>query len=89
MALGASRSSVIVLVFREALAMTAIGLLVGGACAFAVGRLTANSLFGVAAFDPLTIAATSAIIAMAAVVAVWVPAQRASRVDPMVALRAE
>jgi predicted permease len=89
MALGASRSSVMALVFRDAFGMTAIGLLTGGVCAFAVGRLTANSLYGVAAFDPLTIAATSAIIAVAAGVAVWVPAQRASRVDPMVALRAE
>ena len=89
MALGASRVSVIGMVFREAFAMAAIGLVAGSACAFAVGKLTASSLYGVAAFDPLTIAAASFIICAAAFLAAWFPAQRASRVDPMVALRAE
>jgi predicted permease len=89
MALGASRASVVRLIFREAFSMAAIGLIAGGACAFAVGKLTAASLYGVSAFDPLTVAAASAIICGAAFLAAWFPARRASRVDPMIALRAE
>ena len=89
MALGASRASVIKLIFRDALAMAAIGLAAGAACTFAVGKLTASALYGVEAFDPLTIAGASGIIFGAAFLAVWVPARRASRVDPMVALRSE
>jgi predicted permease len=89
MALGASRGSVIGLIFREAFSMAAIGLVIGATAAFAVGKLTASTLYGVSAFDPLTVATASAIICLAAVFAVWFPAQRASRVDPMIALRAE
>ena len=89
MALGASRSSVVALLFREAFSMAAIGLVVGAACAFAVGKLTASNLYGVNAFDPLTVVAAAAVICAAAALASWLPARRASRVDPMVALRAE
>ena len=89
MALGATRASVVGLIFREAFAMAAIGLIAGAACAFAVGKLTATSLYGVNAFDPLTVASASVIICAAAFLAAWFPAQRASRVDPIVALRTE
>ncbi len=89
MALGASRGNVIALVFREAFSMAAIGLIIGAACAFAVGKLTASTLYGVNAFDPLTVAVASTIICASALLASWFPAHRASRVDPMVALRAE
>ncbi len=89
MALGASRWSVIQMVFRESFTMAAVGLVVGIVFAFAVGKFTAASLYDVAAFDPLTIAAASAIICAAAALASWLPAHRASRVDPMVALRTD
>jgi predicted permease len=89
MALGATRRIVVGLIFREAFAMTTAGLMAGIVCAFAVGKLTASSLYGVAAFDPLTVAVAAAIICAAAFLAAWFPARRASRVDPMVALRAE
>ena len=89
MALGATRASVVGLIFREAFAMAATGLIAGAACAFAVGKLTATSLYGVNAFDPLTVASASVIICAAAFLAAWFPAQRASRVDPIVALRTE
>ena len=59
------------------------------ACAFAVGKLTANSLYGVDAFDPLSVGAAAGVTCIAAFLAAWLPAQRVSRVDPMVALRAD
>ena len=89
LALGASRGSVVALIFREAFMMAAVGLLIGSVCAFGVGKLTASTLFGVDAFDLLTITAAAAVICIAAVLAAWLPARRASRVDPMVALRAD
>jgi predicted permease len=89
MALGATKTSVVGLILRETLSMSAVGLVVGVGCAFAIGKLTAGSLYGVAAFDPLTIVAATAIICVAALVAGWFPAHRAARVDPMVALRAQ
>jgi len=89
MALGATRISVVGLILREAFSMSAVGLIVGGACAIAVGKLTASILYGVEAFDPLTVATAAAIICGSALLAGWFPAQRAAGVDPMVALRAE
>ena len=89
MALGATRSSVIALVFKEAFSIAAIGLFVGVGCAFAVGKLTASTLYGVSAFDPITVSAATGIICCAAALASWLPARRASRVDPMIALRSE
>ena len=89
MALGATRLSVVRLILHEAFSMSAMGLIIGAACAFAVGRLTASSLYGVEPFDPLTVVAAVLILSSAALLAAWFPAQRAARVDPMVALRAE
>jgi ABC-type antimicrobial peptide transport system permease subunit len=89
MALGASRSHVVGLVLSETFAMSGAGLVAGAVCAYAVGKLTASSLYGVAAFDPLTVAVAVAIICGAALLAGWFPAQRAARVDPMVSLRAD
>jgi len=89
MALGATRTSVVGLILREAFSVSAAGLIGGGACAFAVGKLAASSLYDVEAFDPLTVAVAAAIMCGSALLAGWFPAQRAARVDPMVALRAE
>jgi predicted permease len=93
MALGARRSDVVWLVVREAWLLVGIGILVGVPAALAVARIASSQisglLFGLEATDPMIIgAATSALIAVATFAA-YLPARRASRVDPMVALRAE
>jgi ABC-type antimicrobial peptide transport system permease subunit len=89
MALGAGRSDVFRLVTRQSLLMVAAGLLVGLAGALAAGPLLAGALFQVSSRDPVTFTAVPLLLAAVAAVAVWVPARRATRVDPMVALREE
>jgi predicted permease len=89
MALGASRGSVVGMVLKEALLVTAAGLAIGMVAAISLGKLVSGSLYGVAAFDPLTAVVASSCILAAAFLAGWLPARRASRIDPMVALRAE
>ena len=65
------------------------GLLLGFASAFALSRLIRSVLFGVSANDPLIYVAVTLLLAGAAFFACWIPARRASRVDPMITLRAE
>ena len=89
MALGASRSSVIGLVMKQGLQSTVTGVVVGVAGAVAVNRMMATLLFGVRATDPATLAAVTMIITLVAAVACWLPAWRASRLDPNVVLRAD
>src|SRR5262249_24062564 len=89
MALGASGSSVIRMVLREALGMVALGASIGLPAALVLGRLIATRLYGLTAADPATIALPTTIIVAAAVGAAWLPARRASRIDPMVSLRAD
>jgi predicted permease len=89
MALGASRSSVVGMILKETLLVTCTGLAVGVIAAAFLGKLVSGSLYGVAAFDPLTAGLASVTILAAALLAGWLPARRASRVDPMVALRTE
>jgi putative ABC transport system permease protein len=88
-ALGASRRSLIRLVLDRGLLLTTIGLLLGLAGAFALTRLMASMLFGVGARDPVTMVFTALALAAAALVASYVPARRATKVDPLVALRYE
>jgi predicted permease len=93
MALGARRGDVIWTVMREALLLVAMGLAVGVPAALLAGRVAssriAGLLFGLQASDPLTIAGAATLLAIIAAGAGYVPARRASRVDPMVALRSE
>ncbi len=89
MALGAERKSVLLLVLRQGLLMTLIGLAVGIGGAVTLTRVLSSLLFGVSATDPLTFAAVAILLAIVSVLAGWIPARRASRVDPMVALRYE
>ena len=89
MALGATRASLVWLVLREALALVAIGFAVGIPLLFAAGRLVAGLLFGVSPTDPPTVAATALLMLCIATLAAYLPARRASRVDPTVALRQE
>ena len=72
---------------KQGLALTTIGIVAGLAGAFALNRLIASLLFGVQPTDPATMAAVIATITLVAAVACWIPAWRASRVDPNVVLR--
>jgi predicted permease len=88
-ALGASRGTILRMVLRETLVLTFAGLAVGLPCALAASRLLGNMLFGVSASDPATIAIVAITLAVVAALAGYIPARRAMRVDPMVALRYE
>jgi putative ABC transport system permease protein len=89
MALGAERRTVLRMVIGDGMRLTVFGLGIGLAVAFALTRLMASLLFGVSASDPPTYAGVVVILAGSALLACWLPAARASRVDPMVALRHE
>jgi len=87
MALGADQSSVMGQVMKQGLTLTTIGIVAGLAGAFALNRLIASLLFGVQPTDPSTMVAVIATITLVAAAACWLPAWRASRVDPNVVLR--
>lgn len=89
LAFGASSTALRGLVLRQGFAPIAWGLLGGILAALAGGRLVASLLFETNARDPLTLAAVALILAFVALIACWLPARRATRVDPMIALRAE
>jgi putative ABC transport system permease protein len=88
-ALGAGKTSIFRLVVGQAMAIVAISLVIGVAGAFAATRLLNSLLFGVGASDPVTFAAIVLLVSAVGFIAAWVPARRATRVDPIVALRAE
>jgi len=89
MALGAQRTHVLRLVIGQGMLLVLIGVGVGLAAALALTRLMSSLLFGVTATDPITFAAVSVLLAGVALTACFVPARRAAKVDPMVALRYE
>jgi macrolide transport system ATP-binding/permease protein len=89
MALGASRGDVVRLVVLQGVKLTIAGVLVGLAVSFAVTRLIVNMLFGVSPTDILTFSVVPAVLALAALGASYLPALRATRIDPLVALRSE
>lgn len=88
-ALGASRAGIVKMVLRDACALLGMGVALGIAAALGASRLISSMLFGVTAGDPYTYAIVAIALAAAALAACWIPARRAMRVDPMVALRYE
>jgi predicted permease len=89
MAVGARPNQVIGLILQEAVGMVAIGLVVGLAMAVAFTRALTGMLYGLSVLDPLTYGGVLAVLAAGALLASWVPARRATKVDPLVALRCE
>jgi putative ABC transport system permease protein len=89
MALGAGRRDVLRMVLRQALLLSAIGAVAGAAGAFAMTRWLRDMLFQVDPADPLTLAAVALFLVIVAIGASIVPARRATRIDPMIALRYE
>ncbi|MEM7353206.1 MAG: ABC transporter permease [Acidobacteriota bacterium] len=89
MAIGAGARDVLSLVVREGMALVAVGLGLGLATALAAAHLLSSVLYGIAPHDPLTFAGVALVLGAAALIANLVPAQRATRVDPIVALRYE
>ena len=88
-ALGADRASILGLVLRRGMLLAVLGLGVGLAAALGLTRLMAAELYGIGERDPLTLATVAIVLAAVALAACWFPARRATRVDPLVALREE
>jgi putative ABC transport system permease protein len=86
-ALGAQRRDVLRLVMRHGMQLVGAGLAIGLAAALAAGHAVAGLLFGVTPSDPLTLATVAVVLASTAAVAIYLPARRATQVDPTVALR--
>jgi putative ABC transport system permease protein len=89
MALGAERSAVLGMVVRTGLRLVMAGVAAGIGVSLVLVRLLETQLAGVTAYDPATLAVTTALLTMTAAIACWIPARRAARVDPLVALRHE
>ena len=89
MALGAQTQDVLRLVVKQGMNPVLLGLVIGLAATFAVGRLLTAQLYQISPHNPLLLGATAIVLALAALLACLIPARRASRVDPIIALRAE
>jgi ABC-type antimicrobial peptide transport system permease subunit len=88
-ALGAARRDVLLLIVRQGMTLAVLGLGIGLLIAFGVTQLLSKLLFGVSPVDPLTFVGVSLLLALVAALACYVPARRATKVDPLVALRYE
>lgn len=86
-ALGAGKGEVFRLLLGQGLVLTALGVTLGLAAALAANRVMAGMVYGVTTTDPLVFGAVAVLLSTAALAAAWIPARRATRVDPLVALR--
>ena len=89
MAIGATPRNILRMVLRQGLGVVGLGMLIGLAAAFAGTRLLADLFYGVTPSDPVTYAAVATLLLAVALLACWIPARRATRVSPLVALRFE
>jgi len=89
MALGAERADVLRLVLRMGIRLVVLGLAIGLLVSLGVSRVIASQLWGVSPYDPVTLASVAGVLLVTGLLACWVPARRATRVDPLVALRYE
>ena len=88
-ALGATHGNIMGMVLREGLLLTMVGLIIGLAMGLAVAKIAARLLYGISPIDPASIVVTVALLGTASLLASCIPARRAARLDPMVALRHE
>jgi predicted permease len=88
-ALGANRRNILALVLKKGMGLTLLGIAIGLATSFAFTRLMSSLLFGVKSSDPVTFTVVPLLLAVVALLACWIPARRATKVDPMIALRYE
>ena len=89
MALGAKQTDVLMLIVRQGLKVALIGIGIGLVAAFILSRLITSLLYGISAVDPVTFGATPLLLVLVALAATYVPARRAARVDPLIALRGQ
>jgi putative ABC transport system permease protein len=89
MALGAQRGDLLRLVIGQGMTLAIAGLLIGGPVAFVLSRFMSTLLFEISPRDPMTFGAVSTLLVVVALLACYIPARRATRVDPMIALRYE
>jgi putative ABC transport system permease protein len=89
LALGAQGSSLVKLILKEALSLAMVGLIVGIVCVLALTRVLSSLLFEVRPYDPLTLLAASLVLLTTAALAAYLPAFRATRIDPLLTLRSE
>ena len=87
--MGAERRAVLRLIIGQGMKLAAAGMAIGLIAAVAVTRLIKTLLFGVGANDPLTLCAVALLLAIVVLLACWIPARRATKVDPLIALRHE
>ena len=88
-ALGATRTSLLQLILSRGVGLTVVGLVIGVSGSLGLTRLMASLLYGVSARDPVTMIVVGAVLALVAVLACYVPARRATRIDPLLALRCD
>ena len=89
MALGAEKGHVLKLIIRMGVGLVAIGTVIGLIVSLSIARVIATQLWGVSAYDPATLVSVVALLLVTGAVACWIPAHRATKVDPLVALRYE